>query len=65
MRVWLLKYFIKYPAKDTLNSRTTHKVNNTRTDGKWWRYCAIVSHLLKKFATDDVIYDVKNDLFKF
>lgn len=64
MKMWIYKYFMKDPAKAALKSLTTHKESNERMEGNLMIYCVMVSHFIKKHATEDIVGAVENNLFK-
>lgn len=62
--VQIFIYFMKYPTQGRAHSCTTHKSKNLRTGLKETSKFSTVIHLLKNYATYDIISTAENYLLK-
>lgn len=63
--MWAFNYFVKEPEKSPVNAQTTHNTKNSWKDGNLKSYCTTVNHLLKTYATDEIIDSVNKKLYRF
>lgn len=60
--LWLFQYFLRDPAKASLTARLGRPHERGSKAGKLTSYCQVVNHLLRTFATDDIIAEAEADL---
>ena len=62
--VWIFPYFMKEPAKSALNARIAPSAAR-RGPVKLRTYDQVVNHLIRTYATDDIIADTEADIDSF